>query len=79
MVLTSWFPIGVESLFLLGPFQDIVVCAMSPLDCADLLLVIPYQKQCKDIYDASTHNLQVMVHHSYFSPALAPSLGFILD
>jgi hypothetical protein len=29
--------------FVIGPFQDIVVCDVYPLDYVDLLLELPYQ------------------------------------
>jgi hypothetical protein len=31
--------------FTIGQFKDIVLCDVSPLDCVDLLLGIPYQTQ----------------------------------
>jgi hypothetical protein len=38
--------------FAIGPFQDIVDCDVSPLDCSDMILGLPYQQQCRALYDA---------------------------
>ena len=35
--------------FAIGQFKDIVLCDVSPLDCLDLLLGIPYQSQRKAV------------------------------
>ena len=36
--------------FAIGQFKDTVLCDVSPLDCSDLLLGIPYQSQRNAIY-----------------------------
>jgi len=40
--------------FFIGPFQDTMLCDVSPLDCVDLLLGLPYQHDQKDMYHAKT-------------------------
>ena len=42
--------------FSIGPFHDIVLCDVSPLDCTHVLLGIPYQALCHVVYDV--HNYQ---------------------
>jgi hypothetical protein len=46
--------------FSIGPFRDIVVCDVSPLDYVDLLLGLPYQQDRQEVYHAKSHqyNLQ---------------------
>jgi len=41
--------------FAIGPFRDSVLCDVSPLDCADFLLGIPYQEQRDAVYHARIH------------------------
>lgn len=41
--------------FAIGPFRDIVVCDVSPLDCVDLLLGLPYQQARHAVYHAKTY------------------------
>jgi hypothetical protein len=41
--------------FAIGPFWDTVVCDVSPLDCADMLLGIPYQQAHNIVYHAKFH------------------------
>ena len=41
--------------FDIGPFRDMVLCHVSPLDCVDLLLGIHYQEQHHVLYHARTH------------------------
>ena len=42
--------------FSIGKFHDYVLYDVSPLDCVDLLLGIPYQEQCQLFYRAHTHH-----------------------
>jgi hypothetical protein len=41
--------------FVIGPLCDTVTCDISPLDCADLLLGLPYQQERQAMYHAKSH------------------------
>jgi len=41
--------------FAIRPFYDMVICDVAPLDCANMLLGLPYQQACNVIYHAKTH------------------------
>jgi hypothetical protein len=40
--------------FSIGPFRDTMICDMSPLDCVDLLLGLPYQQNWQVVYHSKT-------------------------
>eukprot|EP00253_Pinus_taeda_P035363 PITA_35363 len=67
--------------FAIGPFRDIVVCDASPLDCADLLLGIPYQEARHAVYHATDHQYHLQhdgrtyVLTSSTSTSTQPSIG----
>jgi hypothetical protein len=42
--------------FTIGLFHDTVTCDVSPVDCVDLLLGLPYQQTRHDIYHAKSHH-----------------------
>jgi hypothetical protein len=41
--------------FTIVPFRDTMVCDVSPLDCVDILLELPYQQALNVIYDTKFH------------------------
>jgi hypothetical protein len=41
--------------FAIGTFHDTVICDVSPLDCVNLLLCLPYQQDRQVVYHAKTH------------------------
>jgi hypothetical protein len=45
--------------FTIGPFHDTVIYDMSPLDCDDLLLGLPYQQDQQSVYHAKTHQYHI--------------------
>eukprot|EP00253_Pinus_taeda_P007128 PITA_07128 len=67
--------------FAIGPFRDTVVCDVSPLDCADLLLGIPYQEARHAVYHATNHQYHLQHDgHTYVltssaSTSTQPSIG----
>jgi len=67
--------------FAIGPFRDTVVCDVSPLDCADLLLGIPYQEARHAVYHATDHQYHLQhdgrtyVLTSSASTSTQPSIG----
>jgi hypothetical protein len=59
--------------FAIGQFKDIVLCDVSPLDCADLLLGIPYQTQRNDIYLAKSRQYKITKEgHTYILTTTKP-------
>jgi hypothetical protein len=59
--------------FSIGQFKDIVLCDVSPLDCSDLLLGIPYQTQRNAIYMAKSHQYKLTKEgHTYILTATTP-------
>ena len=45
--------------FAIGQFKDTILCDVSPSDCSDLLLGIPYQSQRNAIYLAKAHQYKL--------------------
>jgi hypothetical protein len=41
--------------FSIAPFNDIFLCDVSPLDCTNVLLGIPYHELHHDVYHAHNH------------------------
>jgi hypothetical protein len=59
--------------FAIGQFKYTVLCDVSPLDCADLLLSIPYQTQINAIYLAKSHQYKITKEgHTYILTAAKP-------
>ena len=59
--------------FAIGQFKYIVLCDVSPLDCADLLLSIPYQTQINAIYLAKSRQYKITKEgHTYIFTAAKP-------
>lgn len=45
--------------FAIGQFKDTVLCDVSPLDCSDLLLGLPYQSQRNAVYLAKARQYKL--------------------
>jgi hypothetical protein len=59
--------------FSIGQFKDTVLCDVSPLDCVDFLLYIPYQTQINAIYLAKSHQYKITKEgHTYILIAAKP-------
>lgn len=58
--------------FAIKPFKDSVLCDVSPLDCVDLLLGLPYQHSQKAIYMAHTHYYCINKDGHTYLLSLAP-------
>ena len=59
--------------FAIGQFKDIVLCDVSPLDCSDLLLGIPYQSQTTSIYMAKHRQYKISKDsHTYILTTTKP-------
>jgi hypothetical protein len=59
--------------FSIGQFKDTVLCDVSPLDCVDLLLGIPYQSQISAIYLAKSLQYKITKEgHTYILTAAKP-------
>jgi hypothetical protein len=59
--------------FAIGPFRDTVTCDVSPLDCVDLLLCLPYQQARHVVYHAKSHQYHLQLDgHTYVLTSSAP-------
>jgi len=58
--------------FLIGPFRDIVLCDVSPLDCANLLVGIAYPHARNVVYHAKHHKYHLQHEdHTYVFTSFA--------
>jgi hypothetical protein len=66
--------------FAIDPFHNTVLCNVSPLDCADVLLGIPYQELHHVVYHARNHQYHLQkdgrTHILTSSSLKAPALLF---
>jgi len=59
--------------FPIGQFKDNVLCVVSPLDCSNLLLGVPYQAQRNAIYMAKSNQYKLTKYgHTYILTATTP-------
>lgn len=66
--------------FAIGPFRDTILCDVSPLDCADLLLGIPYQEEHNAFYLARNHQYHFQLEgHTYVLTNSTPKAARLLS